>query len=161
MNKTLLSILIVAIAVGGGAFYGGMKYGQSKSTGGFSNLTPEQRQQRFGQMGANISGPMPGRTGNRAGANFVSGEIIATDDPATGNGAGKSITVKMRDNGSKIIFYSDATEISKFASGASSDLEIGKTVTANGTANSDGSITAQSIQLRPTPSSAPTTTPTP
>ena len=151
--KKLLPVVLIIIIVGASAFYGGMKYGQSKSTGGFSNLTPEQRQQRFGQMGVNISGPMPGRTGNRAGANFVSGEIIAKD--------GQSVTVKMRDNGSKIIFYSDATEISKFASGASSDLEIGKTVTANGTANSDGSITAQSIQLRPTPSLAPTTTPTP
>jgi len=138
MKKILVfGILVVAVLVGGGVFYGGMKYAQSKSKGNFQNLSPEQ-QQKFKQMDASGMGPGGGTPGN---SNFVSGEIISKDD--------KSITVKLRDGGSKIIFYSDATEVSKFVNGASSDLEVGKTVTADGKANQDGSVTAQSIQLRP------------
>lgn len=149
----------------GTLYYGGMKYGQSNPPAGgaaggkggqssgaeFQNLSPEEWQTRFGQMGMGGAGGRAGGGGNRGG-NFVTGEIIAKDD--------KSITVKLRDArlrqladggqaGSKIIFLSDTTEISKFAAGAATDLEIGKTISASGKANSDGSITAQSIQLRP------------
>lgn len=130
MNKTVLIILGVAIAVGGGSFYGGMKYGQANVLSGF--------QQRMG--GAGFGG---GRTGNRSGANLVAGEIIAKD--------AVSITVKLRDGGSKIVLYSGSTEIGKSVSGTNDDLVIGKTITANGTPNQDGSITAQSIQLRTLP----------
>jgi hypothetical protein len=124
MNKLLLSVIITAVVVGGGAFYGGIKYQTSK--------TPQKPQ----MLGANI-----GNFRNRAGANFVNGEIITKDD--------KSITVKLQDGGSKIIFYSGTTEIGKSVNGTSADIEIGKTVSINGKANSDGSITAQSIQVKP------------
>jgi len=139
--KIVLVFIGAAIILGVGSFYGGMKYGQSKITGNFANLrnlSPEERQ----QMGAGIAGSFGSRTGNQTGAGFINGEIISKDN--------QSITVKLRDNSSKIVFYSGTTEISKFASGASGDLEIGKTVTINGTVNSDGSITGQSIQIRPT-----------
>ena len=39
--------------------------------------------------------------------------------------------------------------MSKFVGGAISDLEVGKTITVNGKENQDGSVTAQTIQLRP------------
>jgi hypothetical protein len=138
--KKIISILIVIIAAGvlaGGAFYGGMKYEENKTTQGIS----QERQQRFQQMGASVTGAMGGRFENQAGNNFVSGEIISKDD--------KSINVKLQDGGSKIIFFSDTTEVNKFTTGSSSDLEVGKTVMVNGKGNQDGSITAQSIQLRP------------
>lgn len=145
MSKTITIIVVVAVVVGGAAFYGGMKYGESKSTkgltqrnfGNFQNLSPEQRQQMFEQFGANARGSGQGQ-GNR---NVTSGEIITKDE--------KSITVKLPDGGSKIIFFSENTEISKNVNGTSSDLEIGKNVVVSGTANQDGSITANSIQLRP------------
>jgi len=153
VKKTLLIliVLILLVAVGGGAFYGGMKYAQSKASKAFSqgnlqNLSPEERAQRFQQMGLG-NGLGNGRSGNRTGANFTAGEIIAKDD--------KSITVKMQDGGSKIVFYSETTEVGKFATGTANDLEIGKTVSVSGTSNQDGSITAQSIQMRPATTSQP------
>lgn len=133
MKKTLFVILTVAVVVGGGAFYGGMKYGQSKALASLS----QQQQQRFQQMG----GARPGNRSGNSGGGFISGQIISKDD--------KSITVKLQDGGSKIIFYSDATGIDKFVNGTLNDLEVGKTVMINGTANQDGSLTAKSIQIRP------------
>jgi len=136
MNKTMVKkiipIIVALIVVGGGAFYGGMKYAQSKTPQGFA-----QRQ----QLGASAIGSLDERTGNRTGVGFIAGEIITKDE--------KSITVKLQDGGSKIVFLSASTEIVKSVSGNSNDLEIGKTVTINGTANQDGSLTAKSIQMRP------------
>ncbi len=149
MNKLIVSVIAVAVIVGGGAFFGGMKYAESKSRGGqfsrvdLSNLSPEERQQRLQELGANASRQFRvfnGQSGQRGGGGFVAGEILSKDD--------KSVTIKLPDGGSKIVFFSDSTEIAKFVNGTVSDLEVGKTVTANGTANSDGSITAQNIQLR-------------
>ena len=130
-------MIVAAGALAGGSFYGGMKYGENKTTQGID----QQRQQRFQQMGTSASGAAGGRPGNQAGNNFVTGEIISKDE--------KSITVKLQDGGSKIIFFSDTTGVSKFTTGSSSDLEVGKTVMITRKINQDGSITAQSIQLRP------------
>ncbi len=135
MKKTLPIILVVIIIVGAGSFFGGIKYGQSKVTNGFP--------------GGNFSGEMPtGGFGNgtstrdRVNAGeMVSGEIISSDSG--------SITVELQSGGSKIVFYSGSTEISKSVSGTASDLSAGKTVMVSGTTNQDGSVTAKSIQLRP------------
>ena len=129
MKKTIWITVAVALVIGGAAFWGGMKYSQmtvaSRSTG----------------QGAFQQGAGRALRGVRTGANFVNGDIISKDD--------KSITVKDRTGGSKIIFFSNSTEVSKFATGTASDLNIGTSVMANGNTNSDGSITAQSIQIRP------------
>jgi len=136
MNKIIISIIVIAVVVGSGAFFGGMQYQKSKSPS-------LDFQKRFQQMG--IPGSSRGVSQN--GGGFATGEIISKDD--------KSITIKLREGGSKIIFFSDSTEISKFASGTRDDLEIGKTITVNGKTNDDGSITATTIQLRPLNSPQP------
>jgi hypothetical protein len=144
-KKTILSVFGTLI-IAGGVFYGGMAFGKTKSTAkaapNFQNLTAQQRQQ-FAQNG----GAARGGFGNRAGGAGTSGEIIGKDD--------KTITVKMPDGSSKIIFYSGSTTVAKQAAGAITDLNIGTSVLINGTSNSDGSLTAQTIQIRP---AAPITT---
>lgn len=122
-------MMVMVMVVGGGAFLGGMKYAQGKSamngrgSGLFANA------QRTGRMGGGMRG------------GFTSGEILSKDD--------KSITVKLTDGGSKIIFFSANTTIGKIVDGVLNDLEVGKTVLVMGSTNTDGSLTAQSIQIRP------------
>ncbi len=145
MKKQIIVITSIIIA-GGGLFYGGMKYGQraSAQTGmnNFANLTPEERQMRFQQIGANANGSVRGARNGSSGG-FIAGNVIAKDS--------SSITLKLRDGGSKIVFISGTTAITKSATGTVQDLNIGSEVTANGSANTDGSISAQSIQVRTMP----------
>ena len=151
MNKLIAIVIATAVVVGGGAFFGGMKYAESQSPRGrvsqadfqnLQNLSPEERQQRLQELGANAGAGFRGGAGGgqRSGGGFTAGEIISKDD--------KSITVKLSDGGSKIVFLSDSTTVSKTTDGTKNDLEIGKQVTVNGSTNSDGSVTAQTIQLR-------------
>jgi hypothetical protein len=78
------------------------------------------------------------------------GQIISKD--AT------SITVALTSGGSKIIFLDNTTPITKQVSGTTTDLSVGTNVAVTGTANTDGSVSAQSIQIRPN-MGATTTTP--
>ena len=139
--KKIIPIIIALIIIGGGVFYGGMKYGQGKSNfsrEAFQNLSPEERQQLFQ---GNVGGSLQRGTGRETGSNFFGGEVITKDE--------QSLTVKMPDGGSKIIFFSDSTEISKTAEGSINDIEVGKQITVTGEQNSDGSYTAKTIQLSP------------
>jgi ribosomal protein S1 len=81
----------------------------------------------------------------------VNGEIIGVDE--------KSITVKMQDGSSRIVILSEKTEINKAASGTKDDLKVGERVAVFGQENSDGSVTAQNIQLNPMFRGGPTPTP--
>lgn len=137
MKKMLPIFIAIVIIVGGGAFYGGMRYGESQKSSaarnGFQTFTgnfPQGSGQRQGGQGRAFGG-----------ANATSGEIISADD--------KSVTVKLPNGGSKIIFFSGSTKVTKSVDGSAADLTVGQTIMANGTANSDGSITADTIQLRP------------
>lgn len=139
MKKFVLMILGIVV-IGGGSFYAGSKYSQNNRRGGMANLSPEERQQRFQELGDTAGVGFRGRMGGQAGGGFTSGEIISKDD--------KSVTIKLRDGGSKIVFFSGSTEISKSAKGSPQDLSTGVQVTVNGKANSDGSLTAETVQIR-------------
>lgn len=86
-------------------------------------------------------GGQGGVRGARNGGGMVGGEIISKDN----NG----ITVKLRDGGSKIIFLTENTPITKSVGATLADLQTGSTISAEGTPNADGSLTARSLQIRP------------
>ena len=60
-----------------------------------------------------------------------------------------SVTVKLMDGTSKIVLFSDKTEINKAQQAQTADLKVGEKVMVMGQENSDGSVTAQNIQLNP------------
>ena len=127
MNKNVIIMAVAVIIVGAGGFFGGMKYQQNKQPAFF--------RQFGGEEGIRMG------VGDSKGFLPVNGEIIAADE--------KSITVKLQDGSSKIVLLSDKTEINKTASTTKEDLKVGEKVAAFGTENSDGSVTAQSVQLNP------------
>ena len=150
MQKNII-IIVAGVIIVGGSFYGGMRYAQGKTPmggagragmGNFANLSPEERQARIQQFGAaGAGGGRGGARGGPGGGGFNMGEILSKDD--------KSITIKLADGGSKIIFLSASTTVTKSMSGSVQDLTVGTQVNAAGTPNSDGSLTAQSVQIRP------------
>lgn len=142
MNKRnhILTMSLLIILVAGGAFYGGMKYGTAKAA--------QDRSNQRANFGMNVGPAGSGRQrgqgqgrNNNAGGGFVAGDILSKDD--------KSITIKTRDGGSQIVYFSDSTTVGKTVDGSLSDLNTGQAVMVNGKANSDGSLVANNIQIRP------------
>ena len=131
-NDNVITIIIVAVVVGGAAFFGGMKYQETKGRGANGTRQFQGANGRGGQNGG-------GRLGG--GARPVNGEILSAD--------ASSITVKLADGSSKIVLLNDKTSINKASEGTKDELKTGVKVAAFGTENSDGSITASNIQLNP------------
>lgn len=129
-KNTIIITVVLVIIVGAGAFWGGTKYQQSRQAS-------VARQFAGGQGGRMGQGQ-----GNRTvGLRPVDGEIISSD--------ASSITVKLADGSSKIVILSDNTQISQSSTAGKSDLKVGEKVAVFGQQNSDGSITAQTVQLNP------------
>ena len=131
-NTNLILAVVLIILAAGAGFVGGMQYQK--------NQIPSFGSGQFGSRAA--GGAFAGRSGNAQGTRPVTGQIVSVDS--------NSMTVKMQDGSTKIVILSSSTSINKAAQGSKSDLKVGVNVAAFGTANSDGSITAQSIQLNPT-----------
>lgn len=135
MKNTYLISAVVAVIVGAMAFYGGMKYQQSQRIQ-FQGMAGERNGFGGQKQGVDQGG------GNRMqGFRPVNGEIINADET--------SITVKLEDGSSKIILLSETTKVNKAEAAEKSDLKTGEKVAVFGTENSDGSVTAQRVQLNP------------
>lgn len=137
----MIGIAVLACGVISAAtFYAGTRYqasmqpslGNGQFEGNFQN----------GRTGNRMIGPGTGASGaTRSGFRPVNGEIISVDD--------KSAVVKLQDGSTKIVLISEKTNINKAEKAAIADLKVGETVSVFGTQNTDGSVSAQNIQLNP------------
>jgi hypothetical protein len=145
MKNNYLVTFISVVLIGGIAFYGGLSYQKNKdSLAGLSVQDLPAKLQSLGLAGGGSggAGTFAGRNGGRRGVGgAVMGVIISKDD--------QSITVKLRDGSTKIVYLSASTTVGAIVSASSSDLAVGKTIVVSGTANSDGSVAATTVQIRP------------
>lgn len=132
MKPTVVTVIVIGVGIA--AFFGGMKYQESASR--------TTRQMSFGNGGGvRTTGMRTDGQSNRMGTRPVSGEVLSTDED--------SLTVKTQDGGSKIVLYAEKTTINKASRAEKTDIKTGERVMILGTENTDGSMTAQSIQLNP------------
>ncbi len=119
-------VVVIAITIGVGAlsFFGGMQYQKSK--------LPSDRMFMRGQGSA---------TRRVGGGQPILGEILTIEPD--------SLTVKLTDGSTRIVLLAEKTIYNKTALVEKTTLQMGEKVGVFGTLNSDGSVTAQSVQLNP------------
>jgi len=127
MKNNLFSFILVAVISLAVGFYAGSFYQKN------------QQQQRFSQFGARGFSGQNQASRFGGGSRPVSGQIIKKE--------ADSITVKTQNGSTRIVFFTDKTNIGKTTKAEISDLKENETVFIVGQENSDGSITAQNIQI--------------
>src|SRR6185437_1239421 len=130
-------VLIIVIVVAAAAFWGGMTYEKTK-TPSFAVAGMGAN----GRFGGRFAGGGLGGFGGANGAQRmtpINGQIVSSGS--------NSITVKMSDGSSKIVDLTSQTMINKSSKGSISDLTTGQHITAFGNTNSDGSVTAQAVNV--------------
>lgn len=129
MKKYLsITLLLVGLTAGfvGGCYF--KNYQQLKQRNSLRNgavgqrFTPNSNGQNRGTFGGGIEG-----------------NVISMDE--------KSVTIKLADGSSKIIFLSDATNYSTLSTALKTDIKNGIKILVSGKSNTDGSLTADRIQF--------------
>ncbi len=129
-NQAVLAVSFIIIA--GLSFFAGTKY-QSRQ---LLNL----RGQFASGRNMDRVGNQPGNR-NRFGGRQLVGEITGQDD--------KSVTIKLSDGSSKIIFLSQSTSFNQAVPASVSDLKLGTRIGVFGNENANGTLNAQSVQINP------------
>lgn len=148
-----LPIIIVGVVMAALGFFGGMLFQKNQdSLAKLSGTALQAKLQKLGLgstnpggFGSNTNrarnGNFNGFGGPRNGGGFVTGSIVSVDS--------QSLTVKETNGSTKTVYYTGATTVQKTVTGAAADLVVGENVVTSGTANTDGSVAATSIQIRP------------
>jgi hypothetical protein len=139
--KTVVWAVLAAILAGALGFYGGVVYQKSQAQSAVS-----------GRMGG--PGGFPGAPGDAGGTGSTSGNRqrafdrggVATGTILSQNAT--SITIKTGDGGSKTIFVTAETRVSKQDQLTVADLKVGDQVAAMGQ-SANGGIDARSITVVP------------
>jgi hypothetical protein len=146
MKKNMF-LVVAAVLLVMSSFYGGVIYGKrsvnaNQKNSGDRNFVRGQGQGQGQDQGGTGSPDRSGRRGlNPNGGGFgVLGEIVSKDE--------KSVTVKTKDNSSKIVYFSDSTTVGKSVAGSSVDLLVGQEIMVMGKSGTDGIVTAENIQIR-------------
>lgn len=125
MKKYKLHIVwavVAVVALGAGVWYGSSVMGGRTASGSASTGSARSGLARI------------------SGGGFISGQIISV--------SGNNMTVALANGNSEVVFYSSSTQIMKPTEVPVSDLTAGSRVMIGGASNSDGSLTAQSIQIQ-------------
>ena len=153
MNKPLKIILavILVLVIAAGSFYGGMVFGKSQATASAATVPMNFPAGFQPPDGAALQGDGAGRFGARgqagAGGAFgaqpgmIFGEIQSIE--------GDTLVIADPNGGQTRVQVTDTTLIEKNASVEVTDLAPGETVMVSGSENSDGSVTARSVQVAP------------
>ncbi len=136
-NNLVLGVVVVGVAAV--SFFGGIQYQKSQASempnfGAGMRNAQGRNNSEFGRPNNN-QGNMGGRNG------MIVGEVSSKD--------ANSLTIKMSDGSSRIVILSDNTTY-RMASEASSDkVEVGTKVAVMGNQGTDGSTTAENIEINP------------
>jgi hypothetical protein len=130
MKKTLPILIIAIIIAGGAGFYGGMQYQKGVKVSTAAGAA------RTGFTGARTGA---GAGSARTGAGIANGQILAKTDT--------SLTIKLASGGSEIVFLAPSSQIMQSSTTTLSNLNVGQNVMVSGTTNSDGSVTARTVQV--------------
>jgi len=132
-QNTIILMVVLLFIVGGISFGTGYKVAGAKNQ--ISNFARNGVGQRTGNQ--------VGQQGNmmRAVNRQTIGDVISLD--------ANTMTVKMPDGSSRIVLLSSTMTVNKSVEALKTDLKVGSKVAVQGTTNTDGSVTAQSIELDP------------
>lgn len=135
-------VLLIVVVVGVLSGLGGWQIAQMQRPAGRGNFA--QGAARGGAVGQTMGGARGGANGamtpGMRGA-AVMGEVSAKDD--------KSLTIKLADGSSRMVILSGSTTYRRTSDSNLSDIVVGTKVSTFGATNSDGSITAQNVQIDP------------
>lgn len=152
MNRVAIVVVsvLVVLAVGGGAFYGGMKFGQNQVI---------ENPMEYLQGTVGLGGPFAAADGNvvvsgefprvrgTPGAGMPGfGRVVGGGFDTVQSVEGNVVTVSTQDGSTKQVFTTDTTLIQKYTTVGVEALEAGDQVIVSGTTNDDGSVTARSIR---------------